>query len=242
MVEGLEIQGVSKRFGAVSVLKNVTLTAPAGRVTALIGQNGAGKSTLFRIVMGLVRADAGSVRLNGREVLKLPLHRKAEAGLGYLAQECASFSELTVRDNLLALLEVLGLGKDSREQRLAELLSLTGLDKISGQLFKTLSGGEKRRLEIAKTLAASPGVLLLDEPFSDLDPRMVEDIITILKGLAQKGLGILLTDHNSHMTLDAADHVYLLARGEILCDGPPREIAADERARKAYFGDRFSLG
>jgi lipopolysaccharide export system ATP-binding protein len=240
MAEGLEIRGVSKKFGPVPVLKEISLSAPPGRITALIGQNGAGKSTLFRIVMGLTPATSGRVTMDEADLLKLPLHRKAEAGLGYLAQECASFDELTVAENLTALLEILPLDKPERERRKDELLARTGLAKIQDRPFRMLSGGEKRRLEIAKILSTSPRLLLLDEPFSDLDPRIVEGIIDILKDLAAKGIGILLTDHNCHMTLEVAQYVYLLAEGEIVCEGAPAEIASDERARRLYFGDRFS--
>lgn len=233
---GLYVQGVSKRFGAHEILKNVSLEAPAGRLTALIGQNGAGKSTLFRILMGLIPADEGSAQVNGRDVLSVPLHGKGDCGLGYLPQECASFPGLTVSENLWALLELIAMEREERKRRHEELLGLTGLTSVADREFRWLSGGEQRRLEIAKTLVRQPAIVLLDEPFSGLDPGIVEEIIEMMKALSSRGVGFLLTDHNVHMTLPAVEHAYLLAAGEILCEGRPDELKGNEQARKAYFG------
>jgi len=242
MVEGLQVNGISKRFGSAEILRQVSLAAPLSRITALIGQNGAGKSTLFKILMGLIPADAGQAALSGRDLLGLPLHQKAAAGLGYLPQECASFEELTASENLRALLEILPLSKKERGERLTELVETAGLDKVADRRFKLLSRGEQRRLEIAKALAARPRLLLLDEPFSGLDPRIVEDLARILRRLANEGIGILLTDHNIHMTLAFVEDVFLLANGAIVCHGSPQEIAADEAARRLYLGESFQVG
>lgn len=241
MNEGLVVEGIAKRFGSVEVMRDVSLEAARGKLTALIGQNGAGKSTLFKILMGLVRPDAGRAALAGRDLLSLPLQEKAKAGLGYLPQECASFEELSIKENLLALLEILPLTKPERKERLSELLELMGLTAISDHPFKFLSRGEQRRLEIAKALAAKPKLLLLDEPFSGLDPRIVEEIAGILEKLAAAGIGILLTDHNIHMTLAFVDQVHLLTNGAILCRGTPAEIAANPEARQWYLGEGFRL-
>jgi lipopolysaccharide export system ATP-binding protein len=238
---GLEIQDVSKRFGGAEILRQVSLSAPPGGITALIGQNGAGKSTLFRIIMGLVRPDSGRAFMDGRDILSLPLHLKAGAGLGYLPQECASFDELTAEQNLLALLEVMPLDKIERQERLGRLLSLTGIEEVAGRRFKVLSGGEQRRLEIAKALAGSPRILLLDEPFSGIDPLVVEELINLFRKLASRGIGILVTDHNVHMTLKFADYVYLLAGRTILCQGTPEYITDNQEAKDIYLGQGFYL-
>lgn len=241
MTTGLEVFEVSKRFGSAQILRGVSLESPPGRITALIGQNGAGKSTLFKIVMGLIKPDSGRVTLDGRDVLSLPLHKKARAGLGYLSQECGSFGELSVKDNLLAILEILPIDKRERMDRLDELLSLTGIGEIGDRQFNKLSRGEQRRLEIAKALATRPRILLLDEPFSGLDPRIIEELEQILLKLAADKIGILLTDHNAHMTLSFVEHVYLLAGGKIVCDSPPGDIVSNKDARRLYLGQKFSL-
>jgi lipopolysaccharide export system ATP-binding protein len=213
---------------------------PPGRITALIGPNGAGKSTLFKVLMGLIRPDAGHAAMDSENILSSPLHERAKLGLGYLPQESASFPDLSVRDNLRALLELLPMDRDARKSRLGQLLEVTGLLPVSGRAARWLSGGENRRLEIAKALATTPRILLLDEPFSGLDPGIVEEIIQLLADLAARRVGILLSDHNIHMTLNFADHVYLMVFGKVVCSGSPEEIMASDLARKSYLGEHFS--
>jgi len=240
MKSGLEIQGISRRFGSNQVLRNVSLVAPPGRITALIGQNGVGKTTLFRILMGLMTPDSGSATLGGRSILGMPIQKKAEAGLGYLPQECASFPELTVKENLLALLELFPLEPARRKERLGELLAMTGIEEISDRPFRLLSAGEQRRLEIAKAFVSKPEILLLDEPFSGLDPCMVEDLAGIFRGFVSEGVGVLVTDHNVHSILRIAGYAYLLAGGSIVCEGTPPEVLGNSEARRLYFGREFS--
>ena len=233
------MRDLEKAYGPVQVLRGVTLEAPVGRITGLLGPNGAGKTTLFRIVMGLTRADGGDARIGDTSVLGLPLHRKASVGMGYLPQECASFPELTVRDNLLALVELAEPDRARHGPRLDELVELAGLDAVADRRYGELSGGERRRVEVAKAFAARPRLLLLDEPFSGLDPLIIEDLARIFRRLAESGVGILLTDHHVHMALGIVDYAYLLADGRILCDGTPEEIGADADARRAYLGASF---
>ncbi len=236
---GLTVREVSKSFGRTPVLCGVSLQAPPGRLTGLVGPNGAGKSTLFRILMGVLPAGEGGADIDGTEILGLPLHRKAAVGLGYLPQESASFPELTVEENLLAILEVLPLARAERPGRLSWLLSLTGLESVAGSPYGVLSGGERRRLEIAKALASRPRVLLMDEPFSGLDPKIIDGISVLLGSLKREGVAVLLTDHSVHVTLSHVDYAYLLTGGRIACEGPPAELRRDPRARESYFGDRF---
>jgi lipopolysaccharide export system ATP-binding protein len=238
---GLEIENIVKRFGSTEVLRGVSLAAPSGSITALVGQNGAGKTTLFRILMGLLVPDEGAARLNGRNILGLPVQKKSEVGLGYLPQECGSFPELTVRENLLALLELYPLDATQRDARLQELLALTGIAGLAGRRFGRLSAGEQRRLEIAKALVSKPEMLLLDEPFSGLDPCIVDDIADVLRRLVAEGTGILITDHNAHSILKVAEHGFVLANGRIICDGSPGQILEDDEARRVYFGEGFSV-
>jgi len=241
MVEGLIVEDIRRRFGDREVLAGVSLEAPSGRITALVGENGAGKSTLFRILMGLLRADAGRATLDGRDVLAVPLHEKRDLGLGYLPQESGSFPELTVKENLLAILEVLPIPRRERAARLDELLRLAGLAPAAGRRYGVLSGGEQRRLEIAKALAGRPRALLLDEPFSGLDPRIIEELAALLRRLSEEGVALLLTDHNVHMTLGFVDHAWLLAGGRIVVDGPPAALVESDAARRLYLGEGFSI-
>ena len=241
MVAGLQVAGVRKRFGRTQVLQDVSIDAPPGRVTALIGQNGAGKTTLFKILMGLVAADGGRASLDGIDILALPTGRKGEAGLGYLPQENGSFPELTVAGNLTAMLELHPLAAGERRKRRGELLELVGLKPLADRLCRHLSAGERRRLELAKAFIARPRILLLDEPFSGLDPCIVEEIVAILRNLARDGVGILVTDHNAHTMVEVGQYAYLLAEGRIVSQGPPRELLAGEEAKRLYFGRGFGV-
>jgi lipopolysaccharide export system ATP-binding protein len=239
MTAGLHLEGIRKSFGRTPVLRDVTIDAPTGRITALIGQNGAGKTTLFKILMGLVGADAGRATLGGVDILRLPTGRKGAAGLGYLPQENGSFPELTVARNITAMLELHPLDRKERRERLDELLALVGIGHLADRLCRHLSAGERRRLELAKAFIPRPRILLLDEPFSGLDPCIVEEIVAILRSLAAGGTGILVTDHNAHTMVRVGDFAYLLAEGRIVSQGVPGEMLDGEEARKIYFGREF---
>ena len=237
----LEIRGIAKAFGSRRVLEDVSFSSRAGGISAIVGENGSGKTTLFRILMGLAREDAGAAFLDGHSLLHLPLGRKAAAGLGYLPQDRASFPELTVAENLAALLEVLPIPRAGRKTRLESLLDTCGLEEVSGQKYGNLSGGEQRRLEIAKVLAVRPRFLLLDEPFSGLDPRIVEELSALFCRLAAEGVGVLVTDHNVHVMMSFAETVFLLASGRIVIAGNPAEVAASAEARRLYLGEGFVM-
>jgi len=237
----LTIHKLSKSYGSIRVLEDVSLDALVGRITALIGENGAGKSTLFKIIMGLATADSGRVQFSDKNVLSLPLHEKARIGIGYLAQDAASFDEYSVRENLQFLVELLPISRTEQDLRIGELLDVVGLQKLEHRRYSVLSKGEQRRLEIAKALCTRPSMLLLDEPFSGLDPLIVEELTPVLQSLVTSGMGVLLTDHNIHMTLPIADKVYAIAGGKIICSGSPEEVTTNDAAREHYFGQGFSL-
>lgn len=241
VTDGIEIADVRKRFAATSVLEGVTLSAPSGRLTALLGENGAGKSTLFKILMGLLEPDSGTATLDGADLLGCPLHAKAALGLGYLPQDSASFPDLSARDNLLGILELRIKGREDRTTRLAELLELVGLTNVAEHRYADMSIGEQRRLEIAKAVAISPRALLLDEPFSGLDPLIVEDLAALLTSLAAQDMAVLLTDHNVALTLAFADTIHLLAGGRIVFSGTPAEARASTDAKGLYFGRALEL-
>jgi lipopolysaccharide export system ATP-binding protein len=237
----LEVHGICKVLQQTTVLRDASLVAEPGRITGLLGPNGAGKSTLFRIIVGLVDADAGTVKLGARVLSGLPMHARARLGIGYLPQEAASFPELSVAANLMAVVELQERNRAVRSSRVAELLDRVGLAAVAARSYGVLSGGERRRLEIAKALALRPAMLLLDEPFTGLDPRVVEELCSLLRGMVQAGCGILLTDHNVHMAMALVDHAYLIAAGTILAEGTPAELVHLPDARRAFFGYGFRL-
>ena len=237
----LEVRGIAKAFGSRSVLESVDFACRAGAISGIVGENGSGKTTLFRILMGVVRADAGAAFLDGRSLLPLPLTRKAEAGLGYLPQDRASFPELTVEENLAALLEILPIPRSERRARLEELTGTCRLGEVARQRYRNLSGGEQRRVEIAKILALRPRFLLLDEPFSGLDPRIVEDLTALFRRLVAGGAGILVTDHNVHVMMSFTERIHVLAGGRIAFAGVPAEVAANSAARALYLGEGFAM-
>ncbi len=226
--------GLSKRFGRRTVLHDLSLRVEPGEVVGLLGPNGAGKTTTFRILAGLLRADAGEVRLDGVELGRKPLWRRARLGLGYLPQRPTVFRRLTVAENVAAALE------DPRDPRLHALLESFGLAALADARGAELSGGERRRVEIARALARRPRVLLVDEPFAALDPKTASSVAGHLRRLAEEGVGVLLTDHDARQTLVAADRVYILDRGVLLLEGAPGEVAADPRAHAAYLGEGFA--
>ncbi len=233
--------GLVKSYRGHRVVDQVDLEVRRGEVVGLLGPNGAGKTTTFYMVTGLVRPDAGRVTIDGEDVTRLPMYLHARKGIGYLPQEASIFRGLTVRENILAILEMTGLSAARRRDRLEELLADLGIERLAGQKAFTLSGGERRRVEICRALVTNPSFLLLDEPFAGIDPIAVADIQEIVSGLRAKGLGILVTDHNVRETLHITDRAYILFKGRILISGTSVELAEDPQARAIYLGERFKL-
>ena len=237
----LEARGLTKTYRGRRVVDEVSFDVGPGEVVGLLGPNGAGKTTSFHCVVGLVNPDAGTVHLAGRDLSGLPLHARARLGLGYLPQEPSVFRKLTVRDNFLVVLEGRGLGSRERNQRADAQLAEFGLTRVALSLGETLSGGERRRAEIARLLLSEPRFLLFDEPFAGVDPIAVAELQKLIAGLRARGLGILITDHAVRETLHACDRAVLLVEGKLLEAGTPAQIAASERARAVYLGERFTL-
>lgn len=210
-------------------------------MVGLLGPNGAGKTTTFYMVLGLLRPDRGQVILNGEDVTDLPVYKRARKGLGFLPQEPSIFRKLTVEQNVMAILEILDLSEEERRQRLESLLQELDLTHLAKSKAYTLSGGERRRAEITRALVTSPNFMLLDEPFAGIDPIAIADIQAIISRLKQKGVGVLITDHNVRETLQIVDRAYLIYEGRVLVSGTAQELASDERAREIYLGERFSL-
>ena len=238
---GLEGRGLQKSFWQRTVVDSVNLVINPGEVVGLLGPNGAGKTTTFYMVVGLLPPDRGRILLDGADITALPMYRRSRRGIGYLPQESSVFRKLTVEENLLAILETLDLTPREREERLVALLRELGLEGLAKQRAYTLSGGERRRLEITRALISSPSYLLLDEPFTGIDPIAIADIQEIISRLKQKGIGVLITDHNVRETLQITDRSYVLYDGQILVSGTSKELATNERAREIYLGERFSL-
>jgi lipopolysaccharide export system ATP-binding protein len=237
----LKAQGLKKSFKRRCVVDRVDFEVGHGEVVGLLGPNGAGKTTSFNMVMGLLEADEGSVLLNDREITTWPMYLRARAGIGYLSQEPSVFGGLSVRDNLLLYLQATRTPKPDAEKRADKVVAEFELDKVAGSYASTLSGGERRRLEIARAMIQNPSFLLLDEPFSGIDPLAVEEIRQQIKKLSQSGIGLLITDHNVRETLSSCDRAYILKDGKIIEEGQPAEIAGSERARALYLGERFRL-
>ena len=239
----LDVVGLRKCYGKRPVVENVALHVAPGEIVGLLGPNGAGKTTTFYMTAGLVPPDAGTVKLNGKNVTRHAIHRRARLGLGYLPQEESIFRKLTVEENLLAVLEAQkGLSRKDRKAKAENLMERFGITNIRKSLAITLSGGEKRRLTIARALCTDPTILLLDEPFSGVDPRAVADIQKIITQLrAEDGLALLITDHNVRETLHITDRTYLLVEGRVILEGSAETIANDPGARKYYLGDDFRL-
>lgn len=238
---GLEAQGLSKSFRGRKVVDNVSLVINQGEVVGLLGPNGAGKTTTFHMVVGLLAPDRGRILLGGEEITDLPMYRRSRKGIGYLPQESSVFRKLTVDENLLAILETLNLTPRERGERLGALLQELGLTGLAKQKAYTLSGGERRRLEITRALITGPNYLLLDEPFTGIDPIAIGEIQGIVSRLKEKGIGVLITDHNVRETLEITDRSYILYDGQILVSGTSKELATNERAREIYLGEKFSL-
>lgn len=238
---GLEARGLQKSFWQRKVVDNVNLVINPGEVVGLLGPNGAGKTTTFYMVVGLTAPDRGRILLDGGDITALPMYRRSRRGIGYLPQESSVFRKLTVEENLLAILETLDLAPQERDERLIGLLRELGLDGLAKQRAYTLSGGERRRLEITRALISAPSYLLLDEPFTGIDPIAIADIQEIISRLKRKGIGVLITDHNVRETLQITDRSYILYDGQILVSGTSKELATNERAREIYLGEKFSL-
>ncbi len=241
MERTLRTENLVKSFRGRTVVNGVSIRLKAGEVVGLLGPNGAGKTTTFYMVLGLLKPDRGRVLLNGEDVTGLPVYKRARRGLGFLPQEPSIFRKLTVEQNLMAILEILDLDKEERRQRLAGLLQELDLTHLAKSKAYTLSGGERRRAEITRSLVTSPDFMLLDEPFAGIDPIAVADIQSIIARLREKGIGVLVTDHNVRETLQIVDRAYLIYEGQVLVSGTAHDLASDERAREIYLGERFSL-
>lgn len=240
-VRKLEAQKIIKTFGKRTVVREVSFSVSSGQVVGLLGPNGAGKTTSFYMVVGLVKPDGGSVLLDNQEITQLPMHKRAHMGVGYLAQEPSVFRKMTVEENLMAVLENTQLTSAQRRESLSNLLEDFNIRHVARQQAYTLSGGERRRVEVARALALNPVFLLLDEPFAGVDPLAVADIQEIIRKLKNRGLGILITDHNVRETLGICDLGYILSDGMILECGTPEHIAQSAKAREAYLGENFRL-
>jgi lipopolysaccharide export system ATP-binding protein len=238
----LEALEIAKRYGARRVVNDLSLTIESGDVVGLLGPNGAGKTTAFYMIVGLVTCDRGSIVLNGRDVTRLPVHRRARLGLGYLPQEASVFRKLSVADNIRAILQVRkDLDRAARQTLLEELMEELHISHVRDSLGVSLSGGERRRVEIARALAAEPKFVLLDEPFAGVDPISVLDIQRIIRHLSQRGIGVLITDHNVRETLGICGYAYILNNGELMARGTPDEILTNQSVREVYLGEGFSL-
>jgi lipopolysaccharide export system ATP-binding protein len=238
----IETRELVKAYRGRRVVDGVSLRIQEGEVVGLLGPNGAGKTTTFYMVIGMVRPESGTVHFDGRDITELPMYQRALSGIGYLPQETSVFRKLTVRENILSVLENMKLSRAERNRRTEELLGEFNIEQISGTKGYALSGGESRRVEIARALATSPAFLLLDEPFTGIDPIMVTELQKIIFRLKERGMGILITDHNVRDTLEITDRAYIISEGKVLESGLPQEIANSERAREVYLGDRFSMG
>ena len=237
----LRSENIIKIYGDKEVVKGVSVEVNKGEIVGLLGPNGAGKTTSFYMIVGLIRPNSGKVFYDGDDISNLPMYKRAQLGIGYLAQEASIFRKMTVEDNLLSVLEMTNLSKSAQKQKGEYLLNEFGLEKIRKNIAGLLSGGERRRTEIARALATNPKFILLDEPFAGVDPIAVEDIQQIVATLKEKNIGILITDHNVHETLKITDRAYLLFEGNILKQGTAEELAADEQVRKVYLGKNFEL-
>ena len=237
----LRAENIVKIYANKRVVKGVSVEVNKGEIVGLLGPNGAGKTTSFYMIVGLIKPNEGKVFLDGQDISSLPMYKRAQMGIGYLSQESSIFRKMTVEDNLLAVLEMTKLSKEQQKQKCEDLLNEFGLQKIRKNMGGLLSGGERRRTEIARCLATNPSFILLDEPFAGVDPIAVEDIQQIVSDLKKRNIGILITDHNVHETLSITDRAYLLYEGKILKSGTSEELVSDEMVRKLYLGKNFEL-
>ncbi|MFQ5533489.1 MAG: LPS export ABC transporter ATP-binding protein [Sphingomonadales bacterium] len=239
--KGLFINSIGKNYKKRPVLRGISLSVQRGEVIGLLGPNGAGKTTTFYIVSGLIAPDFGWVVLDGQDITKLPMYRRARLGIGYLPQEASIFRGMSVEDNIRAVLEVVESDREKREATLDHLLSEFSLSHLRRAPALALSGGERRRVEIARALSARPSFILLDEPFAGIDPIALNEIRNLVHHLKDRGIGVLITDHNVRETLDIIDRAYIIHDGQVLMEGTPAEIVANEDVRRVYLGERFSL-
>jgi lipopolysaccharide export system ATP-binding protein len=237
----LRSENLNKSYGRRTVVKSVSIDVKQGEIVGLLGPNGAGKTTTFYMIVGFIQPDAGKVFLDNEDITGLAMYRRAQKGVGYLPQEPSVFRKLTVEDNIKAILEMTGMSRAEQKDKLERLISEFGLEKVRKNIGDALSGGERRRTEIARSLASSPKFILLDEPFAGIDPIAVEDIQSIVAKLKTKNIGILITDHNVQETLSITDRTYLMFEGSILRAGTAEELANDELVRKVYLGKNFEL-
>lgn len=237
----LEIKGLSKSYAGREVVKGVDMLVKRKEIVGLLGPNGAGKTTTFYMVVGVIPPDKGQIIFDNQDITSLPIHERAHYGIGYLSQEPSIFRKLTVRENILAILETLPISRTERKKRLTNLLEELKIAHLANSKTYTLSGGERRRLEITRALVTNPSFILLDEPFSGIDPIIVGEAQEIIKELRDKGLGILLTDHNVRETLSITDRAYLIANGKILAAGTAPELINDPKARELYLGENFKM-
>ncbi len=238
---GLEVVSIAKSYDKRAVLTDISLSVGKGEVLGLLGPNGAGKTTCFYSIMGLVRPDSGRILMDGVDVTKLPMYRRAILGLGYLPQETSIFRGMTVEQNISCVLEMIEPDKATRESELERLLDEFGLTRLRSSPAMALSGGERRRCEIARALAAKPSIMLLDEPFAGIDPLSIQDIRHLVIDLKQRGIGVLITDHNVRETLDIVDRACIIYGGQVLFAGSPEDLVADENVRRLYLGESFTL-
>ena len=237
----LEARGVGKTFQKRPVVRNVSIAVRRGEAVGLLGPNGAGKTTTFYMIVGLIQPDTGSIRLDGADITGLPMYRRARLGIGYLPQEASVFRGLTVEQNVMAVLEVAEPSRDARDRQLDELLAEFGIGHLRRTPALALSGGERRRVEIARALATQPSYILLDEPLAGIDPIAVGEIRDLVSHLKHRGIGVLITDHNVRETLEIIDRAYILHDGQVLMEGRPQEVVAHADVRRVYLGERFSL-
>jgi lipopolysaccharide export system ATP-binding protein len=237
----LKATGLAKSYKGREVVRDLSLELSSGEVVGLLGPNGAGKTTAFYMMVGLVPCDAGRIQLADEDVTLLPMHRRAQLGLGYLPQEASVFRRLSVEDNVLAILETRQMDRGAREQRLEQLLEELRIGHVRRTMGQSLSGGERRRVEIARALAAEPRVMLLDEPFAGVDPLSVLDIQRIIRELTQRGIGVLITDHNVRETLGVCARAYIVNQGTVIASGTAEEVLANPQVREVYLGESFRL-
>ena len=241
MASKLEATNLKKSYQGRHAVKGISVQVSQGQVVGLLGPNGAGKTTAFYMIVGVLRPDEGSIHLDSQNITGFPMHKRAKAGLGYLSQERSIFRKLTVEENLIAVLEMLPLSRNEKQERLDSLLSELGIQHVRKIKGYALSGGESRRAEIARALVLEPSIMLLDEPFAGVDPIAVADIQTIIQQLAKRNIGVLITDHNVRETFGIIDYGYIMNEGELLIDGTPYELLENDQARKVYLGKTFSM-
>jgi len=238
-VELLNVTGLIKSYDGRCVVDDVSFSVNQAEVVGLLGKNGAGKTTTFKMTVGMIPREAGTIVFEGRDISSLPMYRRSRFGLGYLCQEASIFTRLSVKDNLIAILETMHLSKAEREAIAAELLEDFGLTRLQKQLARTLSGGERRRLEIARALVTKPSLIMLDEPFTGVDPIAIFDIQGFIKNLKQRGIGVLLTDHNVHAMLSIVDRAYIINEGRVFRHGTSQELINDPEVKRVYLGSTF---